>query len=172
MKHLLAVVLVFFITNSVIAQESNIQNKIIEDTIPLHTLKLSERNAIENELKLTKENNKNSLKIVSITPINDLKHNETYTFTVAVVYNLITNEKGILNIGYNNDANPDSYKLIKEISKKIDQGSGYHIFKVTAKVFDLSSKGHAFFISTNLSEYPHDKVWSPLASNRFLLKVN
>ena len=167
--HLIAPFLLF-LTINLFAQQSPINNN--NDSIAFNPLGLAQKKAIEEALNLVKEKNKDALKIVSVTPINNLKHNETYTFTVAVVYHLTTNEEGILHIGHNSDAKPESYRLIEEKSEIVGKGSGYHIFNVTTKVQDLSSKGAAFYISTNLSEYPHSQKWSPLAGDRFLLKVN
>ncbi len=112
------------------------------------------------------------MKIVSLTPKKDLINDNIYEFSVVVIYNLVSKEQAILNVGFNNGISEKSHRLISDASKIINKGASYHTFKVKSKVIDWSDIGGAFYVATNMSEHPHEKIWSPLASDRFFLKVN
>lgn len=126
---------------------------------------------IEEEINNVIYEGKDTMKIVSISPKKDLINGVVYEFSVEVNYNLVSKKKAILNIGFNNGSSEDSYRLISDVAKIINKGSGNHTFKIKAKVVDWSEIGGAFYLATNMSEYPHEKKWRPLASDRFFLKV-
>ncbi|WP_308993662.1 hypothetical protein QLS71_007800 [Mariniflexile litorale] len=127
---------------------------------------------IEKALNDMLSEGKDAMKIVSVTPIKNLIDGSIYEFSVIATYSLISKEQAILNIGFNNGSSEKSHRLISDASKIINNGTSYHIFKVKAKVVDWSKIGGAFYVSTNMSEYPHERKWSPLASDRFFLKVD
>lgn len=171
MKTLFSITLFLSLITISFAQKTTIRDNFNINLNPENELELNFKNEIIEGLKNLNESEKNELKIVFISPIADLKHKQQYTFNVAVVYNLATTEEGVLNIGNNSDVRPDSFRLIDGAEKIISSGKGYHIFKITTEVFDLSKKGKPFFIATNLSEYPHSQRWRPLDSDRFVLKI-
>lgn len=172
MNRLLIFTFFLIFSSSLFAQKNTINNDFNINSIPTNNLELELKNKLIKELENIDRSERDNLKIGFVSPIEDLRHENSYTFTIAVVYNLVTTEEGILNIGYNNATKPNSHRLITEVSKVINKGKGYHIFNITAKVYDLHKIGKAFYIATNLSEYPHAQAWRPLASDRFILKVN
>jgi hypothetical protein len=127
---------------------------------------------IEKELNTMISEEKDAMKIVSLTPKKDLIDGAIYEFSVVVTYNLVSKEQAILNIGFNNGISEKSHRLISDASRIINKGASYHTFKVKAKVVDWSEIGGAFYVATNMSEHPHEKNWSPLAGDRFFLKVD
>ena len=114
-----------------------------------------------------KEENIDSIEIISVSPSKELEDGVEYNFNVEIEYDLITVNSGILMIGFNTE-DIDSYLMLSDASVVVDKGAGNHTFLVTVKAKDWMGDGD-FIVYVNLSENPHPPTWSPLNSDEMSL---
>lgn len=112
---------------------------------------------------------KDRISIKSVNPKNGLAPNVITEFTVLVEYELISCEKGELNIGFNNGDDITYCILTDRATIIVKKGWGRHTFKVSAKTKDWLGEGD-FNVYINLSEYPHGVNWTPLDYDTKALK--
>jgi len=109
--------------------------------------------------KITVNTAKDLIRIISVTPDENLIDGVQQTFTVKVEYILTTMEQGVIYIGFNNKQ-PRRYSLTGD-KLIVNRGSGVHTFTVTG----ITKNWHydaAFGVYVNLSPYPHQSSWYPL----------
>lgn len=127
---------------------------------------------LETEIQKIASKDKDSVKIISITPNSNLVKGDIYTFSIIAVYNLATKDQAQLQIGFNNGLDPNAYRMISEASKIVDSKTGYHIFKVKARAVNWKETGRDFNAYVNISEYPHSSRYIPLSSNSMPIKTD
>jgi hypothetical protein len=110
---------------------------------------------------------RDSIRIISVTPDRNLIDGVQQTFTVRVEYFLATMDQGIIYIGFNNNK-PGWYSLTGD-KLIVNRGSGTHTFTVKRVTKNWYSSAD-FGVYVNLSPYPHESRWSPLASHIVPLK--
>ncbi len=118
------------------------------------------------------------VKIIAISPNYYRSYTTEMTFTAIVEYNLESRDHGIVYLGFNTQE-PHSYSLYA--SQEVEKGSGTVTLQATLTPVDWSSywkagyqllgllKGASsmetdFKVYANLSEYPHEDSWKPLAT--------
>lgn len=99
-------------------------------------------------------------------PAADLEDGKTTTFTIVVEYTLISKDQGEIKVGFNNGSKPNSYRMVE--SEIIACGTGEHTFAVTANAKDWGDRDN-FRVYVNLSEYPHERSWTPMFSDQQIL---
>lgn len=119
------------------------------------------------------------VEIVSVTPNSYDNYNDSVTFTATVNYSLQSAEQGIVYLGFNT-SQPNYYEIDEEpgaAGQVVSRGTGTVILskEVTPMNWDtaisrmqqymqgISYPVTDFKIYANLSEYPHDIPWTPLA---------
>ena len=126
------------------------------------------------------------IKIISITP-NDYSFTEPYTFTVYVEYALRTKEQGIVYLGFNTET-ATSYTLSTSESASVIVSRGTGKIALSETVLPINWKepsrlagfwlnGYTgskvitdFMVYVNLSEYPHESSWVPLATDEAVIR--
>ena len=116
--------------------------------------------------------------IVALTPNHYDNYTDPVTFTATIRYNLDSADQGIIYLGFNTDE-PDFYTVDKEESDHVvvQRGSGTVTLTRTVTPVNWDSgvsymyqfmNGNSvlikdFQVYANISEYPHDMPWTPLA---------
>lgn len=101
------------------------------------------------------------IEIISITPDSGLVNGNTYDFITNVSYTFSTPNQCELQIGFNNGDGLNTFYLIKEAKKIVDNGIGYHTFNVTTAAKDWGIPG-SFKVMVILSGHPHSSGWDPI----------
>ena len=83
-------------------------------------------------------------------------------------YELVSAESGELGIGFNS-VEAGRYQMIVDAKTVIAQGSGGHTFNVSVVTKDWGDEDFVAYV--NLSEYPHEHTWSPLATDTEVLTL-
>jgi hypothetical protein len=109
-----------------------------------------------------------SIQILSVTPNSGLTDDTPTDFVVEVEYELSQASQGELVVGFNYGSNIDIYGLISGAKFIVSEGTGQHIFNVTALTKDWGASGD-FKAYVNISEYPHGDTWIPLDSDTMVL---
>lgn len=114
------------------------------------------------------EQKNGKIKILSVTPDNNLTSGTTVKFKVKVEYSFEGMKEAVLYIGFNNRDKVGRYHLYDE--KVVTEKSGQYEFDVATEVKNWGNEGN-FRAYVNISEYPHPEDWSPIASERYNLEV-
>lgn len=119
------------------------------------------------------------VEIVSVTPNSYDNYTDSVTFTATINYSLQSAEQGIVYLGFNT-SQPNYYEIEEEpgpAGQVVTRGEGTVVLskEVTPVNWDtaisrmqqymqgISYPVTDFMIYANLSEYPHDIPWTPLA---------
>jgi hypothetical protein len=109
-----------------------------------------------------------TIRILSVTPSSGLVDGNSYDFVVEVEYELYSTPEGELNVGFNT-AGVDVYAIVVSETVIVGEGAGQHTFSTTnIQAIDWGASGD-FKAYVNISEYPHESVWTPLDSDRMVL---
>ena len=104
-----------------------------------------------------------TISIQSVTPDSGLDADTETDFVVTVEYELVSSDSGELGIGFNS-AEVGRYHMHSAAKALVDKGPGEHQFNVTVVTKDWGAAGD-FEVYVNLSEHPHESVWTPLATD-------
>ena len=113
------------------------------------------------------EETDDTITIILVTPDSGLNPGQATDFAVTVEYELVSADSGELNIGFNS-VEIGRYHLIEEAAALIAAGTGQHQFNVSVITKDWGDDGD-FEVYVNLSEHPHDFIWTPLATDIWAL---
>ncbi len=118
---------------------------------------------IENNVEsvATAKNNMDYIKIISVIANGRIKENENCSFTVTIEYNLSSCENGIIYVGFNND----KYDIWSLTEESVIISEGTNTITITTEANAVYWNGILMNCYVNLSEYPHESSWSPLASD-------
>lgn len=125
------------------------------------------------------------VRIVSVTPNSYDNYTDPVAFTVTVDYSLQSAEQGIVYLGFNT-SQPNYYEIEEEpgpAGQVVSRGTGTVVLskEVTPVNWDtaisrmqqymagISYPVTDFKVYANLSEYPHDIPWTPLAISEAVL---
>jgi hypothetical protein len=104
------------------------------------------------------------IKIINITPNNNLIDGTEHQFTVTVEYFLATQEQAMIYIGFNTKQ-PNRYNFVSATPLRggpiVYRGRGEYTFNVTAIAKNWYPNGR-FGVYANLSPFPHNDSWNPL----------
>ena len=110
---------------------------------------------------------KDTVKILNITTANRVVRGVENEFTVEVEYNLESEQEGELQVGFNSDK-PTSFIMKESLIVK----GGTSLATIKAKVIPPDWGERAKFeVIVNLSKYPHDMKWRPLAADKKAIAV-
>lgn len=116
----------------------------------------------------TGNGNGDSIRIISVTPNSGLTNGVSTTFVVDVEFRLSSVDNGEINLGFNTEE-VDRYKIIRQYQVFKDAGQLQQLqFIVTVVVKNWGNEGD-FAVYVNLSEFPHDTTWTPLATDIMVL---
>lgn len=158
-------------TNSIVSGKTFDFNKFLEDantpTVDKTTTKIT-KDSLSTNGGSTNNIAKGEIKILSVTPDNNLISGSDTTFKVTVNYSFDGINQAIIYLGFNNEE-VNRYSICDE--KMVTEKSGQCTFLVTTKVKDWGSQGD-FLAYANISQYPHPDDWSPITSNKFKLSIS
>jgi hypothetical protein len=103
-----------------------------------------------------------TIKIISVTPAQSVIRGVENEFTVEVEYNLVSEEEGEINLGFNSEK-PQAFKMVD--SYIVKKGSGTATLKAKVIPVDWGQRGK-FMALVNLSKYPHDFRWNPITRDK------
>jgi hypothetical protein len=105
------------------------------------------------------------IRIINITPNVNLMDGTEQQFTVTVEYVLSSQEQAMIYIGFNSYRS-NRYTFVSATPFRggliVSRGRGVHTFNVVALTKNWNPNGK-FGVYTNLSPYPHENSWKPLA---------
>jgi hypothetical protein len=105
------------------------------------------------------------IRIINVTPNNNLIDGMKQQFSITVEYLLSTREEAIIYIGFNS-YKPDRYQLVNVVPANlgliVKKGRGVYTFNVTGLSKNWFSNGK-FGAYANISPYPHGKSWNVLS---------
>jgi hypothetical protein len=120
------------------------------------------------ELSRAKQENKDKIRIVNVTtsaPIVDGVENE---FTVEIEYTLESADASTLMLGFNSDKQ-NRYRMTT--NKKVKKGTNFVTLKAKVVPKDWKEYGD-FVVLANLSPYPTNGRWIPLASTNHVIEFS
>jgi hypothetical protein len=109
------------------------------------------------------DNGDDTISIESVTPESGLNAGIATDFVVTVEYELASADSGELGVGFNS-VEVGRFHMLSDAKVFIAKGSGGHQFNVTVAPVDWGAGGD-FRVYVNLSEYPHEASWTPLATD-------
>jgi len=108
------------------------------------------------------------VRIVSITP-SPLQEGERQEVEITLEYELVSRSAGRIYIGFNTDT-PKGFTLVPNVEAAVERGKGRVVLK--AKVVPRYWGDLTFFQAfANLSEDPHPKTWTPLATDSVPVEI-
>lgn len=110
------------------------------------------------------------IKIISVTPSDNLEDGVEYDFVVEIDYELASTPQGELYIGFNS-YKVNSFRMVSEATHIVEKGAGTHTFNVTELATDWLETGD-FKVYVNMSESPHPIRWTPLVSDIHILEFS
>ena len=112
--------------------------------------------------------NGDAISILSVTPTTATVGMET-TYTATISYTLSSQSQGIIYLGFNTE-NANSYRLYAE--QIVSSGTGTVTLSATVIPSDWSAEGVPFAAFANLSPYPHEESWQPMADDSVALDAS
>lgn len=118
------------------------------------------------------------VEIIALSPNHYDNYTDAVTFTATINYSLHSKEQGIIYLGFNTDK-PNYYEVDRESGDHVVVSKGFGTVTLTQTVTPVdwdngisymqqfldgsSSLVKDFKVYANISEYPHDITWTPLA---------
>ncbi len=115
------------------------------------------------------EQEEDFIKIISLEPRAPVREGEDTVFRIELEYELFSYEQGQVMVGFNTHSS-NSYRMNSSDSVIVERERNLLIIESSAipKKWDEQK---AFFVYVNLSKYPHEEIWSPLASDKKTIEV-
>lgn len=108
-----------------------------------------------------------TIEIISVSPAT-VNGGDTQVFTVRVLCNLVSSDKGVLMIGFNTDK-VDSYNML-DMDKEINSGTAEYEYTVSTEIKDWGSEGK-FSVYVNVSDLNHSDSWTPFAADIEIIEI-
>ncbi len=84
-------------------------------------------------------------------------------FVVEVAYTLASDSDGVLDIGFNNYNDANSFILLSNLGQVVEKGSGKATFTATG-IIPVDWSPDKFMVTAYLSENPKPNSWTPYAA--------